>query len=219
MSVFKVDRRFGGPEFTAAVLDVLRSADFQGLVRDSQHRVYWHPSVVTSLPKNATDGDEVVFLADANNGILWHLKYRVASYSKYRWELVGGNSIRNSYDGVLTTTSTSYTTLPNGPSLTVPLPGEYRITVGARQYSAAANMDVFMSYSITGGGPNMDAVALITHSGPGGTYAAAHAFSRRTTIGHVSVPNATITTQYRISGSNICHYHAPEIECIPVRVG
>jgi hypothetical protein len=218
MSSLKAGRRFGGPEFTAAVLDVLRSADFQGLVLDSQHRVYWHPRVVTSLPTNPIDGDEVIFLADANNGILWHLKYRASANSTYRWEFVGGSPMRKSYEGALITASTNYTTLPNGPSLTVALPGEYRITITAKPYTTGAYENVIMSYAI-GGGAASDATGLYAYSGPGGTWGCAHGSFMRTTIGEVKSPNTTITTQYRVDSGVVAYYNTPTIECVPVRVG
>jgi hypothetical protein len=218
MSSLKSGRRFGGPEFTAAVLDVLRSADFQGLVLDSQHRVYWHPRVVTSLPTNPIDGDEVIFLADAKSGILWHLKYRASADSKYRWEFVGGSPLRKLYNGRLSTASTSYTTLTNGPSLVVPLPGEYRITVGAKSFTPGAYAHVIMSYSI-GGGAASDVNGLIHYSGPGGTWAGAHVSSTKTSIGEVTAPNTTITTKYRVDTGSTSYYDYTELECVPVRVG
>jgi hypothetical protein len=47
------------------------------------------PPLVTSLPSNPLDGQEVYYLADAANGIIWHLRYRAASTSAYKWEIVG----------------------------------------------------------------------------------------------------------------------------------
>jgi hypothetical protein len=39
------------------------------------------------------DGDEVYYAADATNGVIWHLRYRAASSSSYKWEFVGGDAV------------------------------------------------------------------------------------------------------------------------------
>lgn len=48
-------------------------------------------AVVTSLPAAPADGQECIFVADATNGVAWHLKYRAASASAYKWEVIGGS--------------------------------------------------------------------------------------------------------------------------------
>lgn len=91
------------------------------------------PPLVTALtpgaqgiPNPVTDKFEVFYLADAANGVVWHLRYRSASASSFKWEVVGGDPL---YAEVITeesTASTSYTALTTaGPSLTVPLAGDY----------------------------------------------------------------------------------------------
>jgi hypothetical protein len=48
------------------------------------------PPQVVALPTNPTDGQEVYLLASTNLGVQWHMRYRQASTSTYRWECVGG---------------------------------------------------------------------------------------------------------------------------------
>jgi hypothetical protein len=48
------------------------------------------PPLVTSLPGSPVDGQEVYYLADDANGIIWHLRYRAARADAYKWEYVGG---------------------------------------------------------------------------------------------------------------------------------
>jgi hypothetical protein len=48
------------------------------------------PSLVTTLPSSPIDGQEVYYLADAANGVVWHLRYRAVSASAYKWEYLGG---------------------------------------------------------------------------------------------------------------------------------
>src|SRR4051812_22380129 len=54
------------------------------------------PARVTSLPVSPVDGQEVYYVADATNGVLWHLRYNAASASAYKWEFVGGSPLESS---------------------------------------------------------------------------------------------------------------------------
>lgn len=85
--------------------------------------------VVTDLPVEAQDGDEVYYYANADNSVIWHFRFRAKSPSLYRWEFMGGTEYRAENTGTsMTTTSTSYTDLSTvGPTITVPLAGDYRI--------------------------------------------------------------------------------------------
>jgi len=50
-------------------------------------------AVVSSLPSSPVNGQDCYYLADATNGVVWHLKYRSASASTFKWEYVGGGSL------------------------------------------------------------------------------------------------------------------------------
>ena len=52
------------------------------------------PPLVAALPASPTDGQEVRYLADAVNGVIWSLRYRAGSSSPYKWEFVGGSDVR-----------------------------------------------------------------------------------------------------------------------------
>lgn len=49
--------------------------------------------VVSALPTNPYDGQEVYYLASATKGVVWHLRYRAASASAYKWEFLGGAAL------------------------------------------------------------------------------------------------------------------------------
>lgn len=83
--------------------------------------------LVGALPGSPTDGQECYFLADATAGIVWHLRYRAASASANKWELVGGDPLVSGPLGSLTTASAALVALTGGPSVTVPLAGEYLV--------------------------------------------------------------------------------------------
>jgi hypothetical protein len=105
---------------------------------------------VTALPANPVDGQECYFVADATNGVLWHLRFNAASASAYKWEFVGGQALLNVVDAGETTTITTYANLATvGPQLTTPLAGEYEIAVGANMqaWTFTATFDMRMSYA------------------------------------------------------------------------
>jgi hypothetical protein len=89
------------------------------------------PQRVTALPANPVDGQEIYYVADATNGVLWHLRYNAASVSAYKWEFVGGSNLYaadfNWVTGIITS-GTGYTWLNwSTPQITLPLAGDYDI--------------------------------------------------------------------------------------------
>src|SRR4030095_11342304 len=52
----------------------------------------WAPQIplVSALPGSPFDGQEIYYLADATNSVIWHLRYRAGSSSAYKWEFIGG---------------------------------------------------------------------------------------------------------------------------------
>ena len=97
--------------------------------------------VVSQLPVAGADGDEVYYVADSDNGIVWHFRYRAAGSPSYPWEFVGGPEMRATNAGTsMTTTSATYVDLSTvGPTITAPLAGEYRVEAWAQaQHSVAS---------------------------------------------------------------------------------
>jgi len=103
--------------------------------------------LVTDLPVNPQDGDEVYFVADSTNGILWHFRYRAAAPSAYRWEAVGAQVPLHAETATSeSTTSLSFVDLATvGPAIALPLDGDYDVTVGARIQTASAGDGGIMS--------------------------------------------------------------------------
>jgi hypothetical protein len=95
------------------------------------------PSRVTALPANPVDGQECYFVADAANGVLWHLRFNAASASAYKWEFVGGSPLFTSHVGGTTSATTPATGLA-GPSIVVPLAGEYMFDHAADLFASTA---------------------------------------------------------------------------------
>lgn len=101
--------------------------------------------LVSALPGSPVDGQEIYFQNTtlAAEGVVWHLRYRSASASSHKWEFVGGSAV---FSEVLTgqaTSSTSFTDLATvGPSITMPLAGDYDAEFGARIFNAASGLGV-----------------------------------------------------------------------------
>jgi len=92
---------------------------------------FWTPPVVTQLPSNATVGDQVVYAADATNGVYWSLYYD--GIGTYPWKFVGGAPLTASTTAGLSGTITSTGFVASTPDLAVALPlsGDYWTTTTA----------------------------------------------------------------------------------------
>jgi hypothetical protein len=107
------------------------------------------PALVASLPLAPVDGQEVYYLADATNGIVWHLKYRAASASAYKWEFVGGSALSSEVEIDQTIASAVYGDLATvGPSVTLPLAGDYDVVHGFEGWANTTGAQISMSYAI-----------------------------------------------------------------------
>jgi hypothetical protein len=85
---------------------------------------------VTALPTSPVDGAECYFVADAANGCLWHLRYDAASA---KWEFLGGSPLRSLQSaGNSNLNQPSDTADATGPSLVIPLAGDYDCELSAR---------------------------------------------------------------------------------------
>jgi hypothetical protein len=91
--------------------------------------------LVTALPSNPQDGDECYFqsAAMALDGIIWHLRYRAASASAYKWEYLGGSTWQ--IDTGMGTVPLGTNSAIGPTTLTLPLNGDYRVEHGGRMYN------------------------------------------------------------------------------------
>ena len=115
----------------------------------------------TTLPGTPANGQETI-LVDSTTAptYAWHLRY---NSTLAKWEFIGG---RAAYAEVTTleptaTTLGSYLALATaGPSIVIPVAGEYRVETGCRMVmNAAGQTGAFMSYDIGGTGA-VDADAI-----------------------------------------------------------
>jgi|GEM_PF-5745902 hypothetical protein len=117
--------------------------------------------LVTVLPANPVDGQEVYFLADATNGVIWRLRYRAyqadgttPNPSTFKWEVVGGAPLLSATDTTirqLPAGTTTYTALTGALSITVPLAGDYDVTImGDMNLQTAGAIAAILSYFVGG---------------------------------------------------------------------
>jgi len=173
-------------------------------------------SFVTTLPSSPVDGQEVYYQADGTNGVIWHLRYRTASASTYKWEYVGGTALSSEVpasEGI--PASGSYGNLATvGPSVTVPLAGEYDIYAGAQLTTNAAAY-IFLGLAIDGAGV---AEWANMYQDPAGANNQVSRRGVRTVTRNAAAPNTgRILMQYRsASGQNTNYYRF--IFAVPIRV-
>ena len=95
--------------------------------------ILYGPQRVTVLPGSPSDGQEVYYVADATNGILWHLRYNALAVGSYKWEFVGGPPLTHTVAASESRSSTTAGELTTpGPQVTVPLAGDYWCSWGGR---------------------------------------------------------------------------------------
>ena len=89
----------------------------------------------------------------ATTGAVWHLRYRSASASAYKWEMVGGSALDiTSTTSPTNITATSPTSLSTNPVVTLPNAGQYRLEVFANGAAiTVASKTAFLSIDFSGG--------------------------------------------------------------------
>lgn len=174
--------------------------------------------VVTSLPGSPEDGQLINFLADATNGIVWPLRYRAASASAYKWETVGGGAALYSAvdaDNAIGAGVTTYSDLANvGPSITLPLAGDYDFLMAAEVYIGAVSSAI--AANLSGGGlavPNDDANCV--YFVPGANNQNTSSRCRRRTV---TTPGTPVKMQYHCNGV-AANIRWRSLHATPVRVG
>lgn len=183
-------------------------------ITDTRHRLQLgEVPVVTSLPVNPYDGQEIDYVADAANGVVWRFKYRSASGSAYKWEFVGGPALRALVSTLEGRNNAAFGALATaGPSVTVPLAGDYDVQVGSRMQAGSGSVAVH-SYAVGGtGAADADAAVVAT---AGGDSSCVSAVTRKTGVAAA----AAIVSQYRNSGPSTCNYLNRWMAVFPVRVG
>lgn len=172
--------------------------------------------LVSALPGSASDGDEVYYqnAAMATDGVLWHLRYRAAASGSYKWEFVGGSSLKSVVEGYDTSVITGvwHDLGVSGPQLTIPLAGDYEEKWGANLRVLSGANQVNMGLSVDGAAPAIgyDIEVLANVSGEG-----AHASrSKVQTLG----AGVLLKARYYVASGQMSA-RGRWLEIVPVRVG
>lgn len=169
-----------------------------------------YPPEVSSLPSSPIDQQECIYVADATNGIKWHLRYRSASASSYKWEFIGGPPLYAVVDTDQSTVSASYGDITTaGPTVTAPLAGDFRLNFSAESYNASVNTTNYVSPN---GVTNDESLSAQV-----GT-ASANFQIVRTILKTGVTASTAFKLQYKTSGGT-AHFLKRRIEAWPVRVG
>jgi len=186
--------------------------------------------VVTSLPPTPTDGQECCFLADAANGVIWRLRYRAfqadgvtPNPSSYKWECIGGSALAaqiTTAEGTLSSIVTDLATV--GPSITIPLAGEYEFTgesmIGTSAVAGAFGDAMIVMGPVGGPFNAADASDFGRGMDPASTSGinAQTTFHRRRTVG---TAGWLTKLQYRANGTSSVTHQNRRLTALPVRVG
>lgn len=172
--------------------------------------------VVNALPGSPVDG-QVCYYQDAGMataGLVWTFRYRTASASSYKWESVGGPPLVNTVATNENTGSGSPVDLATvGPSLTIPLAGEYDFGFGA---FASGSLATYYYAVLKFGAATADiAVDAIQFWGDAGANTEhRHREIRRT----IAAASTVVKMQYAV-GSGTGAYAQRQLIAAPVRVG
>ena len=151
----------------------------------------------TTFPASPKDGQMFGYQVDADT--IWQFRYDSGITDAYKWVFSGGAPVRASVTTAQSTASTSYVNLATvGPTVTVPLAGDYTISVSSKM-SAASSTAGMMSFEVGAtAASDDDALALEMVTAITG-FAAASRFSVKTAIAAASA----LTAKYRISDASV----------------
>lgn len=104
----------------------------------------------TVFPSSPLDGDIFIYNANLTDGVKWQFQYRQGSASAYKWEFIGGGVLYAEVAANQTLAAgAGYQALTTaGPSLTLPLTGDYDVEIGATAFNATGGASTWMSYDI-----------------------------------------------------------------------
>lgn len=140
------------------------STTLDRLLLDSDGKSFMDPTLVTALPTTGPsggalqDGQECYYLADTagtfGGPVVWHLKYRS---SDSKWYFVGGHPLRYrklasaGFDTMSSGSLATYANLPTAGAAakaTLPLAGDYLVTIQGLGDAPAVDQQTYLSFKI-----------------------------------------------------------------------
>jgi len=156
-------------------------------------------AIGTALPASPVDGQEFI-LTDSLTAptYTWRLRYLAAKASN-KWVFVGGSPLYVEVTNPDGTASATYVALATaGPSITVPVAGDYFVGIGFQPSGQATAQGIFyMSYDIGGtAAVDADAAAAISLSGTLPVFNNPYRKRRKTAL----AAGAALVAKYKTSG-------------------
>lgn len=171
--------------------------------------------LVTSLPVAPVDGQEVYYTANAGGAVLWHLRYRAANPTAYKWEFLGGPVLAAEVGAREVSSALTYGNLATpGPQIALPLGGVYDIYIASMITPPAAPDAISFASIQFGGGVASDGEAIqIRNPGTGNLYS-----NVSSTIRRGPFAAQTLKMVYRVNAGTGA-WQARYISAAPVCVG
>lgn len=216
MSFTQVPDKSAGDVFTEAMWDTY--------IRDNLNKLGVQGHRVLTVAQflaltGLEDGDEAYVEVDGTAGIQWHLRYLTATT---KWRFLGGPPLTASVatDEATAGSSSSYADIATaGPSVTVPLAGDYRVTFGANTYNTSNAGNVGAASPSIAGGSATDANAGAAAGG--GTAAGSQVRLNRAEMPVAGLAAANVVKlQYRTPGGGTTQkFKDRQISVVPARIG
>jgi len=172
------------------------------------------PSAAPGSP-TPFDGQEVI-LVDVIGAATytWHLRY-VAARATNKWIFLGGAPLYAETPGAETTTATAYGNLSGGttgPSVVIPVAGDYLVEIGAALYGSTGGGAATMSYDIGGTGA-VDADSC------GFTAGGINSLSSVSRARKKALTAVTLTAKYKVAVAATGTFQHRWMQVTPIAVG
>lgn len=171
--------------------------------------------IVSALPTTGLyEGLQVVY-DTGTSGVRWTFVYDTSDGTTYPWLFVGGPPLYAAVETQETTSSATYAALATaGPSITLPLAGDFDVSIGMSGWSNSIGALAYMSYDIGATGA-VDADSVRHQEDTAGTTSPVHVMRTRRKTGLTAV---VLTSKYKTGGVGTASIEARWISVTPVRV-
>jgi hypothetical protein len=180
--------------------------------------------ILSALPTGMGAGDHgtlISYTADQAAGVQWWLQYRhyqadnvTVDPSTYKWHYIGGTALYNAQDpeGFVAATAYGDQNIGVGPTITVPLAGDYDVTYGARFFLTGTSGSHYMAIAVNGVASDTEAIEVNAY----GTSDASARLTRKT-----GIPAAAVLKPVYRQSVVVNSFYASRkwLAATPVRVG
>lgn len=182
---------------------------------------------VFALPANPVEGQQVYYVADQTNGVVWHLRYRAlqqngaANPSPYKWECLGGGQLYHEVGTEEQTALAAFVDLATvGPQVTCPLAGDYIFGGFMDVYATQADGAPYAALKIGAAAVTGGERLILERTGAGGVGSFRGGIGGRPIKRTVAAANTVCKIQYGSGNNNgTVTFGNRVLVAVPVRVG